>query len=525
VTKALSHIGKNAKQWGAVRTDAKKDVKATLEAVKAGKPLDSAHDEAVQKVVKTFNAQNGDASSSLRTVGAGIDAAIPGNALSSAGRSVALDVQLRLPVPGAFGTAFLGVRIKGTAERTGDVTGKNGVTLDVQLGFLAGGQLPHVAVALGEAGFYMKAGGPTAAEAMEFVSFAMYRRFRESKVIPREITNALWGAGGVTAEKGESGDVAKYREAEAWGTGMEERMAAADGMGETGGYLAGEMSAKGGSAKMKASVRGTVGTRYDTESVGKGRKAGLGKAVETGRGAQSSIGASRVGVDVGLDTAIAGFGINGSASAAATKLPGSKGYVFDGFRAKVVGTGIAPASKLGLDDAHAKDASLQISNWVMKLLQTLRDLQLKAEKQQQEKLEGMSKTSQVIASRPILMEGREIVMKTNADHAGSEFLKAVHANSSGSGGSRFSPGALAGKAGDKAVGTARSVAKEVKYASQGQVTVTGQLDIKRDKAAELSIAFGTQSTMTVNVNAVVVQLDKTENLVKVFLLPDRKVLT
>lgn len=239
---------------------------------------------------------DGDMTSMLRKVGFLIDAAVP-----LAGDKCEIEAELKIPVqpPGYVG-AELGV----SAERD-----ETHVEVEMSLG-VTGGASVDVASIGGALGGYIKAKAKTGADCAELVSYGLFRRSRQSNLIPREIENWIWG-GGKTGEFG-------WAQAEKWSLGVENRIFGDDDEAsvETGAYLSAKMEAElGDLGGLEVGAKGTLGTEITKESLEK-RKGGAGKrnlrsgaAPDSGnydqaksRGAQKSVG---VGVG-GLELSVGG---------------------------------------------------------------------------------------------------------------------------------------------------------------------------------------------------------------------------
>lgn len=263
------------------------------------------------------------------SVGKGLEmlAKLIDHVVSHNGDQTTVDVLVKIPVSHGF---FVSLHVTGTASMLSDVT-----SVGATFTFGAGWEAPHVAQAMLEAGGYILTKSNRAAiGCMEMASYALYRRFVESSVIPRELTNSLYGAGGGTRQEGQSKSDAEYLEAEAWAAGIEKKMTEAD-VAETGGVVT--ASGKAGTAsvaEVKGSVSAKVGTRYTKKGIEAARAAGKGKAVLGTRGAQSSLGETVTTV-VAQGSASAAFG--GSATAQASATFGKHATPLEGFVVAGVG--------------------------------------------------------------------------------------------------------------------------------------------------------------------------------------------
>jgi len=250
-----------------------------------------------ERLKKVQDHYAGDASSAFRRLGWLIDAAAP-----TIGDSAKVSLAVQVPVaPGAY----VGFEFAASASRE---EGK--VSVSVNLGVTGGGD---VGVAkLGAAlGGYLKATAATGADCAELMSYALFRRCRESNLIPREIENYLWG--------GNSGSYG-WQKAENWSLGVEERiLGTQDGSSvETGGYVSGSAKAKVADVlELGGTVKGTLGTKVDKGTL-ETRKGGVGednlrsgtsgsKAKAKERGAQKSVGVGTGGLEIGVNAKVGPF--------------------------------------------------------------------------------------------------------------------------------------------------------------------------------------------------------------------------
>jgi hypothetical protein len=270
--------------------------------------------ESYKKVTAHYE---GDAASAFRKLGTLIDIAAPLD-----GDKTSLTIEVKVPIPP--GPGYLGFEVSVAAERDDgrvEVSGNLGVT---------GGATVDVASIGGALGGYIKAKAKTGADAAELLSYALFRRSRQSNLIPREIENILWGGG-------HSGAFA-WTKAEEWSLGVESRILGADDDAsvETGGY--GKVGAEVELSKiagLEFSVVGTLGTKIDNASLKKrkggagkdNRKSGIVPLYDTAgsRGAQKSVGVGTAGLEITAGGNIGPF--SGSLSA-------SLGWSSDGAHGK-----------------------------------------------------------------------------------------------------------------------------------------------------------------------------------------------
>lgn len=268
----------------------------------------TAPSDGVKKIQDHYAPEN--ATSAFRRLGGLIDSAAP---LEGDQATIALSVKIPVVPP-----AFVGFEFGAQVARDG---GK--VSVSVNLGITGGGSVGGVADLAGALGGYLKATAKTGADAAELMSYALFRRCRQSNLVPREIENKLWG--------GESGGYG-WNKAEDWSLAVEKRIFTDDDAEvESGMY--GSVSAKGkvgSAAELSGSAKGTIGTKINKKSI-EGRKGAVGaKNLRSGadqslaedqrdyadsdrRGAQKSVGVGTGGLQLqfgaktaGLDGSIAG---------------------------------------------------------------------------------------------------------------------------------------------------------------------------------------------------------------------------
>lgn len=237
----------------------------------------------------------GDATSAFRKLGFLIDGAVPAD-----GDSAKIALAVKIPIGNTGG--YLGFEFQAESKRNGDYV-ESGCNVGV-----TGGATIGVASIDAALGGFIKATAKSGADAAELMSYAMFRRCRETNLLPREIESLLWGGG-------RTGGYAWYK-AEDWSLGVEQRIFENDANAsvETGAY--GSVGAKaklGKIAEIGGTLKGTVGTKIDQSSLNT-RKGGAGKdnlrsgaAKDSGnvsnydrRGAQKSVGVGTGGFELGV---------------------------------------------------------------------------------------------------------------------------------------------------------------------------------------------------------------------------------
>ena len=130
-------------------------------------------------------------------------------AVSAPGDSASVEVEFEIPIDPS-GVGFIGGRLSIEAEKDDDGMIKARTEMVV-----TGGANIGVAKVKAELGGYIEAQAATSADVMNLYSYGLYRRFRESKAIPREVANYMWG--GQTSQHG-------YDKAEVWSRDLEKRL-------------------------------------------------------------------------------------------------------------------------------------------------------------------------------------------------------------------------------------------------------------------------------------------------------------
>lgn len=253
----------------------------------------------VERTENKFKTQmEGPVSSILGKLGPLIGVAAP-----ASGDSAEFEIEVKCPVDPS-GIGYLGFRFKAEVER---LKGK-ALKVGFEVAITGGAEIPNLVEIGGELGMYIEAQGATPEKAMELVSYGLYRRVRESRIIPREIGNFIWG--GSTSSVG-------WKRAEKWAAGVEkenfkDKSLNLGGTGdsdeedayvETGGLIGAKAKGGiGGVAEMEGSASYKTGKKYDHDSVKALKSAGLGKAskLPTMRGRPEVIGESVHHLEFGL---------------------------------------------------------------------------------------------------------------------------------------------------------------------------------------------------------------------------------
>lgn len=275
-----------------LQADARKEL-TELEGIREkGREFMGEKQEPVTRTENTFKTQmEGSFTSILAKLGPVLNAAIP-----QSGDTAEVEVQLKVPVDPS-GVGYLGFRTKIQLERLKKAATK----LRFELAVVGGAKIGNVAEIGGELGMYLEAQGGTPEKALELISYGIYRRFRESKVIPNEVANFIWGG---------SGTAVGWNRSEKWSAKVEKEnfkdkstftpgdSDEAGAFVETGGLIGAKAKGGvGGVAELEGQGQFRTGQKYDHDSVKhmKGKYGGqLGKPDEapTVRGQTHHLGES-----------------------------------------------------------------------------------------------------------------------------------------------------------------------------------------------------------------------------------------
>ena len=213
--------------------------------------------------VKTDDIQATNVSSGLRYFAKPIVYALP-----RTGDTIEASGVVRIPIPQS--NAFISFRLDGEFERDDD----DMITAKIKASVGAGGSA-GIANIEGTLGGFIEVKGKTPDDIAMLLSYGFYRQARESKIIPHQMTDTLWGMGNKTGE-------GKTKEAEAHGAQMERKLFSGDSENSvTIGLEAGLNASIGNkttavSGEIEAGV--SVGREYSKESFEKGKGKGrLGK--------------------------------------------------------------------------------------------------------------------------------------------------------------------------------------------------------------------------------------------------------
>ena len=253
-----------------LEAEAKKELK-TLEGIRdAGREFMGEEQKPVDRSENKLKTEmEGSVTSVFSKLGPIFSAAAP-----TSGDTAEIEVAIKVPVEPS-GAGYIGFRVKASVERLK----KQAMKMRFELAVVGGAKIGNVAEVGGELGMYLEAQGGTPEKALELVSYGLYRRFRESKAIPNEVANFIWGG---------SGSAVGWKRAEKWSAKVEkENFKAKTDFGvtdsdEAGAYVetGGLAGAKakggvGGVAELEGGAQYSTGQKYDHESV-KGLKSKYG---------------------------------------------------------------------------------------------------------------------------------------------------------------------------------------------------------------------------------------------------------
>lgn len=219
-------------------------------------------DEAAAKALEDHY---GDFNSLFSKLGVALDVLVP-----RAGDSASFELNFSVPIPDTP-LMFTG-KIAMSASRATD----RAVSADVEI-------MPGIAAGVGVAkfnaaiGMYTSVSAGSGPDIMTLVSYALYRKLRQSNAVPAEVTSSLWG--------GSSGRFGELK-ADRWSRGVEKKMWGDDAehgdstfleWGTKGEVSAeAEVSAFGVGAELGMSMSAMSGSRYDKTSL-TNRKGGAGE--------------------------------------------------------------------------------------------------------------------------------------------------------------------------------------------------------------------------------------------------------
>lgn len=333
-------------------------------------------------------------------------------AVEDDGDETELWAEISFPVDPS-GIGYLGGRFSATVSKDDGM-----IKMRSELAITGGANVAFAKIG-GEVGGYFDTQATTGADCMELVSYALYRRFKESNAVPSEMSSYLWGRD--TGSKGKE-------KAENWSLALEEAMFALEALPEeatfqalypkdaakaksaydtelarvttknkqvedtyvqTGGIAAVGASADLGVVSAEASVAGSNGQLVDFASLvarkggaGKANKLGTGTgnqiagALSAGRGAQASVSRSVRSLTVagGVSVNLGACSLAGDATLAmrwTTSGEAAAKHLLDQASLEVSGTVEVPLSEVagGAMDATVESLQAAIEKFITKYAQ------------------------------------------------------------------------------------------------------------------------------------------------------------
>lgn len=221
------------------------------------------------------------------------------------GDTATASTSIKVPVSPGVSLKF---KVGGESEREGQY-----VTSKVNVGIGASGDV-GIANLSGEIGGFIQAKAKTPENMATLISYVMYRKARESKVMPHKLTDTIWGMGNRTGE-------GKYKEAETFGAMAEKRLFGQGADEENkvvrGEYakLAAELGDMDEGLGGELSLKGSLGRAYSKSSFEQGHSGEnrLGRVGDYKRFGQKTKGDLTEAIV--FEAAIGGLNMKGTATA------------------------------------------------------------------------------------------------------------------------------------------------------------------------------------------------------------------
>ncbi|GEM_PF-3395414 len=224
--------------------------------------------EAPNGVKELQEKHTGSAKSMFTKLGWMLDMSVPSN-----GDKSKIEIEFKIPVDPS-GVGFIGGRFTCEGERDDNLVKARGEMA------ITGGAKIGIAEIKGELGGYIEAQAKTSDQVMQLISYSMYRRFEESKWLPRALSSFAWG--------GSTSKSVGFKRAERWAAAVEKDVFgglqgedAENTYVETGGLASIGAEFNIGIGKATGQIKGTTGRRYDKESIEGLKQGGLGSARKT----------------------------------------------------------------------------------------------------------------------------------------------------------------------------------------------------------------------------------------------------
>lgn len=209
-----------------------------------------------------------------------------------------------IKVPVSAGVA-LKFKVGGENEREGEY-----VSSKANVGVAVSGDI-GISSLSGEIGGFIQAKAKTPENMAMLISYVMYRKARESKVVPHQLTDAVWGMGNITGQS-------KYNEAESFGAAAEKQLFGANADDENkavhGEYakFSAELGLLDGDLGVEASIKASAARTYSKSSFEKGHAGEnrLGRVEDYKRFGQDTKG--DLGEAIVFEGGISGLNLKGS---------------------------------------------------------------------------------------------------------------------------------------------------------------------------------------------------------------------
>lgn len=265
--------------------------------------------EPTKRMKKITEKYEGNAKSMFTKLAPLVNLSIP-----NAGDSVEVDLEAKVPVdPNAIGFISFHLVLSATRDSvTGEVVGaegKDNVVLRGELMVGGGANIADIATIKGELGMYAESSANGTEGALTLLSYGVYKRWRESKLVPSGLISYMW-----SGRKGEFG----YEKSEAWANDVEKEQfadtlikgdptdpdkvtdfEANDAYVETGvlGKVSGKVgkSFNGVGAEMEASMTFGGGQRYSKASVERAKGGTMATKADPVAGTPMDLGNSKLG--------------------------------------------------------------------------------------------------------------------------------------------------------------------------------------------------------------------------------------
>lgn len=243
------------------------DARAALETgVKQKTESNQVGQKSIQKVIEADTLEKG-----FARIASLVDWAVP-----QPGTDCSLDVQVKVPIPGAAGVYFT-TQVVGSAEKD-EEEGNPNININVEVTLGAGWSALGIIDISFQAGLFFDATASTSQKALQLVSYGFYRKF-QTENLDSTVANKVWG---MNKKQAESMGMTQAETAETWAAGMEEWLFTTNGQKndaavEVGFVEKANAKINAGIGTVEAGLKSTQGTTFSANTLG----TGLGKANKT----------------------------------------------------------------------------------------------------------------------------------------------------------------------------------------------------------------------------------------------------